>query len=122
MSVLLREISEFLLAKEAKAVLDYLFIQDGADVPEGLVWPSRRIVRVSPLVMQKLAGVESIEATEAIGVIKLPKSFWNMDSMAMQSSFERWCSLPHRLLVLDGIQVSCHVCLHLSGTFILFLS
>ncbi|XP_057825476.1 uncharacterized protein LOC131037370 isoform X2 [Cryptomeria japonica] len=100
----LREISEFLQAKEAKQVVDYLFIQDGADVPAGLVESSRRIVRVSPLVMQKLAGVETIEATEAIGVIKLPKSFWHMDSIAIQSSFQRWCSLPHRLLVLDGIQ------------------
>eukprot|EP01018_Ginkgo_biloba_P037328 Gb_19998 [translate_table: standard] len=100
------EISEFLQQKEVEAVVDCLLVQDGVDIPAGLLKTSRRIVHVTPLVMQKMAGVESINATEAIGVIKLPKSFCNMESVGIQSlSFQKWCSLPHRLLVLDGIQV-----------------
>ncbi|KAH9314127.1 hypothetical protein KI387_022754, partial [Taxus chinensis] len=100
----LREISEFLQPKGAKSVVDHLLVQDGADIPVGLVETSRHIVRVSPSVMQKLAGVESIEANETIGIIKLPKSFCDMESTGIQSNFQTWCSLPHRLLVLDGIQ------------------
>lgn len=100
----LREVSEYLQQKSVKQVVDCLFVQDVTGIPVGLIETSRRIVHVNHLVMQKLAGVESIEPTEAIGVIKLPSSFYNLESLEIHSSSQIWCSLPHRLLVLDGIQ------------------
>lgn len=100
----LREVSEYLQQNSVEQVVDCLFVQDVTSVPVGLLETSRRIVHVNHLVMQKLAGVESIESTEAIGVIKLPSSFCNMESLEIHSSSQIWSSLPHRLLVLDGIQ------------------
>jgi TrmH family RNA methyltransferase len=104
--ILSREVSEYLQQKSVEQVIDCLFVQDVTGIPVGLLETSRRVVHVNHLVMQKLAGVESIESTEAIGVIKLPSSFCNLESLEIHSSSQIWCSLPHRLLVLDGIQVS----------------
>lgn len=100
----LREVSEYLQQNSVEQVVDCLFVQDVTGVPVGLLETSRRIVHVNHLVMQKLAGVESIESTEAIGVIKLPSSFCNLESLEIHSSSQIWSLLPHRLLVLDGIQ------------------
>lgn len=65
---------------------------------------STSIIRVSPHVMKKLSGVQSIDSTEAVAVIKIPRSFYDMHGEYKEEIYPNWFPLPNRLLVLDGIQ------------------
>ena len=95
--------------------MDCLLLLDKAKVPEEMDDLSVRIVRVSSMVMRKLSGVQSTESIEAIALMSIPTSFFNVVDDQEKADCQRWFASPHRILVLDGIQViitlilsSCH--------------
>lgn len=85
--------------------MDCLFVLDKAEIPEEIGAFSVRIVRVSSAVMKKLSGLQSTESIEAIGLMSIPTSFFNLVDDQEEADCERWFPVAHRILVLDGIQV-----------------
>ncbi|KAG6507360.1 hypothetical protein ZIOFF_032702 [Zingiber officinale] len=96
------EICRFLKLKhEDYSLVDCLLLVDGAEAPEGFP-SSSPVVNVSPSVMRKVSGIQSVDSTEAIALMKLPRSFLNLEE---NDEINQHCfPLLHRLLVLDGIQ------------------
>lgn len=78
---------------------------DEVEVPEGLGDISARIVRVSSTVMKKLSGMQSTESIDAIALMRIPDSFCIIDGKEKEAEFKRWFPSPHRILVLERIQV-----------------
>lgn len=85
--------------------MECLLLLDEVEVPEGLVDISVRIVRVSQTVMKKLSGMQSTESIDAIALMRIPDSFCSVDGNAKEAEIRRWFPSPHRILVLEGIQV-----------------
>lgn len=85
------------------SLVDCLLLLDGAGTPEGFRTWSAPVVRVSATVMKKISGMQSADSTEAIALMKLPRSFLNLEEN--DEINEYFSPFPHRLLVLDGIQV-----------------
>lgn len=101
----IREIYRFQESLQYKTVgMDCLLLLDKAEVPEWIDDPSVRIVRVSSMVMRKLSGVQSAESIEAIALMSIPTSFFNVVDGQEKADCQRWFASPHRILVLDGIQ------------------
>ena len=114
MYTLYREICKFQESlRERTSEMDYLFLLDKVDVPAGLESYPARTLRVSALVMKKLSQVQSTESIEAIALMKFPTSYFIADD---DLSCRKWFSSPHRILVLEGIQV-CYLS-HLSNSCI----
>lgn len=65
---------------------------------------AERIVHVSEPVLRKVAGVDSTQGLQGVGVLALPASFCNLEGTG--DTAMNWLSSPRRVLVLDGIQVS----------------
>ncbi|KAK8942459.1 hypothetical protein KSP39_PZI008810 [Platanthera zijinensis] len=84
--------------------IECLLLLDGMEIPEMLNLPSISIVHVSPHVIKKLSGVQSVDSTEAVALIKIPRSFYDMLGEHKEEIYPSWFPLPNRLLVLDGIQ------------------
>lgn len=91
--------------KELTAMLDCLLLLDKAEIPDDLGDLPSRIVRISPMVMKKLSGLQSIESIEAIALMKIPSTFCNLDEKWQDADCHGWFPSQHRILVLDGIQV-----------------
>lgn len=101
----IREVYRFQESLVEKTVgMHCLLLLDGAEVPEGINDISVRIVRVSSTVMKKLSGVQSTESIEAVGLMRIPTIFLNVDDDQENADRRRWFLSPRRVLVLDGIQ------------------
>ncbi|XP_022991844.1 uncharacterized protein LOC111488367 [Cucurbita maxima] len=101
----IREICKFQESlRGISCTLACLLLLDEVEVPEELVDVSVRIVRVSPTVMKKLSGMQSIESIDAIALMRIPDSFCSLDGNLKQAHSKTWFPSPHRILVLDGIQ------------------
>lgn len=87
------------------SILNCLLLLDGVEVPEELYNSSVRIVRVSSIVMKKLSGLQSIDSIEAVALMSIPSSFCSIDDNQEEANCQSWFPSPHRILVLDGIQV-----------------
>ncbi|KAL2344430.1 hypothetical protein Fmac_005715 [Flemingia macrophylla] len=99
----IREICRFRESLQDGGVLmDCLILPDKAEIPDGLDTSSASIVRVSSVVMKKLSGLQTTDSLDAIALIKIPASVFNVDSG--QKNFQSWFPSVHRILVLDGIQ------------------
>lgn len=85
--------------------MDCLLLLDKAEIPEGLDDFSVHIVRVSSMVMKKLSGLQSTDSVEAIALMRIPTSFFSVDDDKNETDCQRWFQSPHRILVLDRIQV-----------------
>lgn len=100
-----REIYRFQDSSQLKTVsLVCLLLLDEAEIPEEINGFSVRIVRVSSAVMKKLSGLQSVDSIQAIAVMKIPPSFVNLND-DQKEDCQSWFPSPHRILVLDGIQV-----------------
>lgn len=99
--------------------MDCLLLLDKVEIPEELDGISTRTVRVSSGVMKKLSGVQSSESIEAIALMKLPTSFISIDVNQKEADCQSWFPSTHRILVLDGIQVT--LTLALLSKFLLWL-
>lgn len=99
--VVCREICEILASENEKPIKVLLVLEFTNPRSDLSAW-AERIVYVSEPVMRKLAGVDSTEGLQGVGVLALPSSFCNLaDTQAAN-----WLSSPRRVLVLDGIQVN----------------
>ena len=65
---------------------------------------AERIVIVTEPVLRKVAGVDSTQGLQGVGLLTLPPSFRNLEGGG--DIAVNWVSSPRRVLVLDGIQVS----------------
>ncbi|GMP32593.1 hypothetical protein CsSME_00006277 [Camellia sinensis var. sinensis] len=102
----IREIYRFQESKQERpTTIDCLLVLDKARIPDGLDDRCIRIVRVSSMVMKKLSGLQSTESVEAIALMKIPYTFHNLDDNWQEADCHGWFPSPHRILVLDGIQV-----------------
>lgn len=84
--------------------MDCLILLEKAEIPDGLDESTDSIVRVSSIVMRKISGLQSTDSIDAIGLMKIPSSFLNLDDT--RSHCQKWFPSAHRILVLDGIQVT----------------
>lgn len=99
-----REICRFQQLKgDDDSMVDCLLLLDGADTLGGFHHFSAPVVHVSPIVMKKVSGMQSIDSIEAIALMRLPGTFLNLEEN--DEICQRWFPSSHRLLVLDGIQV-----------------
>lgn len=88
--------------------MDCLILPDDkAEIPNGLDKSTASIVRVSSIVMRKISGLQSTESIDAIALMKIPPSVFNLDGD--QKHCQKWFPSAHRILVLDGIQVTLNV-------------
>lgn len=105
-----REICRFKESKNDKTpIVDCLLLLDGAACPEGLDDNYTSVVHVSPNVMKKLSGMQSVDSIEGIALMRIPRSFHDMD--VNQEGEIHWSCFPspHRILVLDGVQVPSYL-------------
>ncbi|CAL4943754.1 unnamed protein product [Urochloa decumbens] len=84
--------------------IDYLLLLDGVDVPEELREFSGDVVFVSAAVMKKVSGMQSVDSTEAIAVMHMPRHFRDLGSHEDGDALDGLFNYPKRILVLDGIQ------------------
>lgn len=101
-----REIYRFQETLQEKTIrLICLLVLDKDEIPEEIDVCSVHIVHVSPIVMKKLSGLQSTESIEAIALMRIPTTYLNLSSDKEEAYSDRWFPCPHRILVLDGIQV-----------------
>lgn len=86
------------------SIVECLLLLDGVGSPRELDDFCTSIMHVSPNVMKKLSGVQSIDSTEGIAVMRFPKSFYDMDVSQVEEANCCFFVPPRRILVLDGIQ------------------
>ncbi|XP_020240259.1 uncharacterized protein LOC109819083 isoform X2 [Cajanus cajan] len=99
----IREICRFRESlQDGSVLMDCLVLPDKAEIPDGLDKCTASIVRVSSVVMKKLSGLQTTDSLDAIALMKIPASFFNVDSD--QKNWQKWFPTAHRILVLDGIQ------------------
>uniref|UniRef100_A0A7N0ZRX3 tRNA/rRNA methyltransferase SpoU type domain-containing protein n=1 Tax=Kalanchoe fedtschenkoi TaxID=63787 RepID=A0A7N0ZRX3_KALFE len=98
----IREIYQYHdLTNDEVTGIESLLVLDKADIPEGLESLDDRVVRVNPVVMKKISGLQSTDSVEAIALMKLPKQYLNIDD---GGDCHEWFPSAHRILVLEGIQ------------------
>ncbi|XP_057964924.1 uncharacterized protein LOC131155665 isoform X2 [Malania oleifera] len=101
----IREIYRFQDSMEERSTtIDCLLLLDKAKIPKFLNDFPVRIVHINSMVMKRLSGVQSSESIEAIALMRIPKSFHNVDDNQWEVDCQSWFPSPHRILVLDGIQ------------------
>uniref|UniRef100_J3KYW4 Peptidyl-prolyl cis-trans isomerase n=1 Tax=Oryza brachyantha TaxID=4533 RepID=J3KYW4_ORYBR len=78
---------------------------DGLELLEELYEFSGNVVHVSAAVMmKKISGMQSIDSTEAIAIIHMPRYFCNLVSDQGGAVLDELFGCTNRILVLDGIQ------------------
>lgn len=103
---LCREIYRFeRLLNEKSSRIDCLLLLDDVEVPCWLDDISIHTLRINSTVMKKLSGLQSIESIEAIALMSIPATFHNVGVNQKYVDCRNWFPSPHRILVLDGIQV-----------------
>ncbi|GAB2224491.1 hypothetical protein Droror1_Dr00005252 [Drosera rotundifolia] len=104
-TICIREIYNFNMSnQDQSSMVDCLFLLDGSDIPEELNDRAVHIIHANSLVMKRLSGLQSAESVEAIAVMRIPRSFLNLDNLLSDTDVRAWLPSPHRILVLDGIQ------------------
>ncbi|XP_037428805.1 uncharacterized tRNA/rRNA methyltransferase YsgA isoform X3 [Triticum dicoccoides] len=87
------------------AAIDCLLLLDGAEVPGELHELSGgNVVYVSATVMKRISGMRSVDSTEAIAVMHMPKHFCDLGDEEGGAGLDAAFQSPKRILVLDGIQ------------------
>ncbi|KAL6893663.1 hypothetical protein ACP4OV_007761 [Aristida adscensionis] len=86
------------------STIEYLLLLDGVEAPEELQEVSGDVVYVSAAVMKKVSGMQSVDSTEAIAVMHMPKHFRDLGSHEDGADLDGLFDSPSRILVLDGIQ------------------
>jgi TrmH family RNA methyltransferase len=88
------------------ASIDCLLLLDGVEIPDELHELSGDVVYVSATVMKKISGMRSVDSTEAIAVMHMPKHFCDLNGDEGGAGLDGlFHQSPNRILVLDGIQV-----------------
>ncbi|KAL9160718.1 hypothetical protein ABFS82_08G218800 [Erythranthe guttata] len=96
----IREICSFHKAVSDRPIIECLFVLDNYFIPEEIDDNDVRVIHVNLEVIKKLSGVQSVDSVEVIALVRIPSTF----HIATDKGFGGLFSLPHRILVLDGIQ------------------
>lgn len=94
--------------EETHTSVECILLLDGSELPRELFDFPVRAVHVSSAVMRKLAGLQSVDSTVAVALLRFPTTFHCIDDDdddERAPDCEHWFPSPHRLLALDGIQV-----------------
>lgn len=84
--------------------IDCLLLLDGMEVPEALREFSGDVAYVSAAVMKKVSGMQSVDSTDAVAVMHMPKHFRDLGREEDGDGLHGLFNHPKRILVLDGIQ------------------
>ncbi|KAL7143875.1 hypothetical protein ABFS83_08G220700 [Erythranthe nasuta] len=95
-----REICSFHKAVSDRPIIECLFVLDSYLIPVEIDDNDVRVIHVNSEVIKKLSGVQSVDSVELIALVRIPSTF----HIATDKGFGGLFSLPHRILVLDGIQ------------------
>jgi RNA methyltransferase, TrmH family len=86
-------------------IIEQLLALEGTSIPKELKNICVTVVHVSANVLKKISGMQSVDSTAVIAIMKIPKSFCDLEINGSDAMFHRLLPSPSRLLVLDGIQV-----------------
>lgn len=90
-----------------RLTIQCLFVLDNCCIPEEIDNEAIHVVQVNSEVIRKISGVQSVDCVEVIALVSIPSTFQIVSS---DEDCHTLFSSPHRLLVLDGIQVSFIFC------------
>lgn len=86
------------------AMIECLILLDNVTVPKDLGNYHTRRVHVSPVVMKKLSGLQSVESVDMAAVLRIPCTFQNIGENLLEENYLQIFPLAQRILVLEGIQ------------------
>ncbi|KAL5216980.1 hypothetical protein ABZP36_017664 [Zizania latifolia] len=86
------------------SAIENLLLLDGVELPDELYEFSGNVVYVSAAVMKKVSGMQSVDSTEAIAIMHMPKYFCDRDDDQSDAVLDGLFRSAKRVLVLDGIQ------------------
>ncbi|KAJ4782806.1 tRNA/rRNA methyltransferase (SpoU) family protein [Rhynchospora pubera] len=89
---------------EPSSIIDQLIVLDGISIPDELNRICSTVIYVSANVLKKISGMQSIDSTEVIAIMRMPRSFCDLEMNGSEAMFHSLLPSPYRLLVLDGIQ------------------
>ncbi|KAJ3687092.1 hypothetical protein LUZ61_016256 [Rhynchospora tenuis] len=90
--------------KGSFSIIGQLIVLDGTSIPDELSSICVSVVHVSANVLKKISGMQSIDSTEVIAIMRMPQSFCDLEMNGSEAMFHSLLPSPYRLLVLDGIQ------------------
>jgi RNA methyltransferase, TrmH family len=86
-------------------IVEQLLVLEGTSIPKELKNICVTVVHVTANVLKKISGMQSVDSTEVIAIMKMPKNFCDLDINGSDAVFHSLLPSPSRLLVFDGIQV-----------------
>ncbi|XP_047956001.1 uncharacterized tRNA/rRNA methyltransferase slr1673-like isoform X1 [Salvia hispanica] len=98
----LREIYSSHMSESGKPIIECLFVVDNCSIPEEIEYKAVHVVEVSPEVIRKISGIQSVDSVEVIALMRIPSSFRIVNKH--DENCRTLFPFPHRILVLDGIQ------------------
>lgn len=103
MILLCREIYNSYVSESDRPIFECLFVVDNSSIPEEMDNKAIHVVQVNPEVIGKLSGIQSIDSVEVIALMRIPSTFRIVNEH--DEDCRTFFPFPHRILVLDGIQV-----------------
>lgn len=100
-----REIYTFHRSESDRSTIECLFVVDSSCIPEEMDDKGVRVIQVNPEVIRKISGVQSVDSVELIALMRIPSTFRILNDRLNDEDLRRLFPFPHRILVLDGIQV-----------------
>lgn len=82
-----------------------MFVVENSCIPEEMDRKGVRVVQVNPEVIRKISGVQSVDCVEVIALMRIPSTFRILNDGLNDEDLCTLFPFPHRILVLDGIQV-----------------
>ncbi|KAI5669280.1 hypothetical protein M9H77_19133 [Catharanthus roseus] len=82
-----------------------LLMIENANIPEDLNNFYIYHICVSSMVMEKLSGLQSTDCLDMVALVRISSTFRNVVENLQEEDCHAWFPFPHRILVLDGIQV-----------------
>lgn len=91
-----------------------MFVVDHCCIPEEIDDKAVDVVQVNPEVIRKISGVQSVDSVEVVALVRIPSTFRIVSDSLQDEECRTLFSFPHRILVLDRIQVCFILCVYLS--------
>ncbi|KAI5669268.1 hypothetical protein M9H77_19121 [Catharanthus roseus] len=85
--------------------IECLLMLENANIPKDLNNFYIRYVCVSSMLMEKLSRLQSADFLDMVALIRIPSTFRNVLDNLQEEDCHAWFPFPHRILVLDEIQV-----------------
>lgn len=95
-------------------IIQCLFVLDHCCIPEEIDDKAVHVVRVNLEVIRKISGVQSVDSVEVVALVRIPSTFRIVSDSLQDEECRTMFSIPHRILVLDRIQVCFILWVYLS--------